>query len=117
LKDRRITYARSVLGELVESLDATVRIGRWSGGDVPTPLRENAALLVDRLGKANRLAASRFAGAPRSAAEFSALSVAIQRLDRAFVGYRSMLDRAEGERMLEAEIATVRAEINLDAPA
>jgi hypothetical protein len=116
MKDRRVAFARSVLSELVESLDATVRLGRWTGEDVPPPLRENADLLVDRLGKANRLAASRFAGAPRSAAEFSAMSSAIQRLDRAFVGYRNMHDKNEAERMLEAELAAVRAEINLDSP-
>jgi hypothetical protein len=116
MKDRRVAYARSVLSELVESLDATVRIGRWSGEEVPPPLRENAELLVDRLGKANRLAASRFAGAPRSAAEFTALTSAIQRLDRAFVGYRNLLDKVEAERVLEAELAAVRSEIELDVP-
>jgi len=95
MKDQRVAYARTILSELVESLDATVRIGRWNGEEVPPPLRASAGLLVDRLGKANRLAASRFVVAPKSAAAFSAVSSAIQRLDLAFVAYRNALDKAE----------------------
>ena len=117
MKDRRVAFARSVLSELVESLDATVRIGRWSGEDVPPPLRASAGLLVDRLGKANRLAASRFTGAPKSEAAFSAVSSAIQRLDVAFVAYRNASDKAEAERALDTELAKVSAEIELDIPA
>ena len=111
-----MAHARSVLSELVESLDATVRIGRWSGEEVPPPLRASAGLLIDRLGKANRLAASRFAGAPRSEAAFTAVSSAIQRLDLAFVAYRNSLDKTEAERVLDAELAKVSAEIDLDLP-
>jgi hypothetical protein len=116
MKDRRVAHARSVLSELVESLDATVRIGRWSGEEIPPPLRASAGLLIDRLGKANRLAASRFAGAPRSEAAFTAVSSAIQRLDLAFVAYRNSLDKTEAERVLDAELAKVSAEIELDLP-
>jgi hypothetical protein len=116
MKDRRVAHARSVLSELVESLDATVRIGRWSGEEVPPPLRASAGLLIDRLGKANRLAASRFVGAPKSEEAFTAVSSAIQRLDLAFVAYRNSLDKAEAERALDAELAKVSAEIELDLP-
>ena len=116
MKDPRVSYARSVLSELVESLDATIRIGRWSGEEVPVPLRTSAGLLVDRLGKANRLAASRFVGAPRSAAAFSAVSSAIQRLDLAFVAYRNAMDKAEAERFLDAELASISSEIDPDLP-
>jgi hypothetical protein len=115
-KDRRIANARTVLSELVESLDATLRIDRWSGEEVPPPLRASADLLLDRLGKANRLAASPFVGAPRSAAAFSAVSSAIQRLDLAFVAYRKAFDKAEGERLLDTALASVSAEATLDLP-
>ncbi len=116
MKDRRVAHARIVLKELVESLDATVRIGRWSGDEVPPPLHASAELLIDRLGKANRLASSRFVGAPRSEAVFAAVSSAIQRLDLAFVAYRNSLNKAEAERVLDAELAKVSAEIDLDLP-
>jgi hypothetical protein len=114
-KDRRVANARTVLSELVESLDATLRIDRWSGEEVPPPpLRASADLLLDRLGKANRLAASPFVGAPRSAAAFSAVSSAIQRLDLAFVAYRKAFDKAEGERLLDTALASVSAEATLE---
>jgi hypothetical protein len=116
MKDRRVAHARTVLSELVESLDATVRIGRWSGDEIPPPLRASAGLLIDRLSKANRLASSRFVGAPRSEAAFSAVSSAIQRLDVAFVAYRNSLDKVEAERVLDGELAKVSAEIELDPP-
>jgi hypothetical protein len=112
--DRRVAFVRGVLSELVESLDATVRLGRWSGEEVPPPLRASAGLLVDRLGKANRLASSRFVGTPKSMAAFTAMSGAIQRLDLAFVAYRNAHDKAEGERLLDTELASVCAELDLD---
>ena len=115
MKDRRVAFARTVLSELVESLDATLRIGRWSGEEVPPPLRVSAGLLVDRLGKANRLAGCPFTGAPRSAAAFSSVSSAIQRLDLAFVAYRKASDRVDAERVLDAELASVSSQIALDA--
>jgi hypothetical protein len=114
MKDRRVAHARGVLSELVESLDATVRIGRWNGEEVPPPLRASAAMLMDRLSKANRLAASRFVGAPKAESAFTAVSGAIQRLDLAFVAYRNAMDKAEAERLLDAELAKVSAEIDLD---
>jgi hypothetical protein len=117
MKDRRVAHARSVLRELVESLDATVRIGRWSGDEIPPPLRASAQLLVERLGKANRLASSRLVGAPRSEAAFSEVTSAIQRLDLAFVAYRNSLHKVEAERVLDAELAKVSAEIDLEQPA
>jgi hypothetical protein len=113
-KDRRVAHARTILSELVESLDATLRIERWSGEEVPPPLRASAGLLLDRLGKANRLAASPFVGAPRSAAAFSAVSSAIQRLDLAFVAYRNAFDRAEAERILDTALASVSSEMALE---
>jgi|SoiMethySBSTD1v2_1073268.scaffolds.fasta_scaffold08423_13 hypothetical protein len=117
MKDRRVAFARSVLSELVESLDATVRIGRWSGEEVPPPLRASAGLLIERLGKANRLAASRFVGAPKSAAAYAAVISAIQRLDLAFVAYRNAHDKTEAERLLDSELAAVSSETDADMTA
>jgi hypothetical protein len=116
MKDRRVAYVRGVLTELVESLDATVRIGRWSDNNdgVPPPLRASAAQLVDRLGKANRLAADRFVGSPVAVAAISALSSAIQRLDLAYVAYRSAPNEEESAVALDTEIARVRSDVDLN---
>ncbi len=115
MKDRRVAYVRGVLGELVESLDATLRIERWEGDEaIPGALRASADLLSERLGKANRLAADRFVGSPIAVRAISELGTAINRLDRAFVAYRSAAERTEGAVALDAEIARVRAEVNLD---
>ena len=112
MKDRRIAFVRSVLSELVESLEATVRIGRWQGqDDLPDPLRESAALLSDRLGRANRVAKDKFNGSISSIAAITAMSSAIQRLDIAFVAYRSSRDERATSAALDAEIARVRSEI------
>jgi hypothetical protein len=115
MKDRRVAYVRGVLGELVESLDATVRIARWNGDEaVPPPLRASAEMLVERLGKANRLAADKFVGSPVAVKAISELSTAITRLDNAFVAYRNGSDRDATVTALDAEIERVRSEVNLD---
>jgi hypothetical protein len=121
MKDRRVAYVRSVLTELVESLDATMRIARWpangAGAEaVPAPLRASVALLVERLGKANRLAADKFVGSPRSVAALTAMSSAITRLDRAYVAYLRDPDEEETAIALGTEIARVRADTELDLP-
>jgi hypothetical protein len=118
MKDRRVAYVRGVLNELVESLDATVRIARWQDEEmVPPPLRASAELLVERLSKANRLAADRFVGSPVAVRAISEFSTAISRLDLAFVAYRNASDREDTVLALDAEIARVRAEVNLDLTA
>ena len=83
---------RGVFDGLVESLDATLRISRWTGTDlVPDPLKSAAAALVDRLGTANRLAADRFAGSPHVVASMVEISGGIKRLDNAYVEFRRSL--------------------------
>ena len=119
MRDRRVAYVRSVLSELVESLEATVRIARWPDGEaeaVPGPLRASVALLVERLGKANRLAADKFVGSPRSIAALTAMSGAITRLDRAYVAYLKAPDEEESAILLGTEIARVRTDAELDLP-
>jgi hypothetical protein len=115
MKDRRVSYVRGVLSELVESLDATMRIARWQDDDaVPPPLRASADLLVERLGKANRLANDRYAGSSVAVQAISAMSTAIQRLDLAFVAYRNSPEREDTVLALDAELARVRADSELD---
>jgi hypothetical protein len=118
-KDPRIVYFRGALESLIESLDATVRVQRWTheGGEaVPEPLRAMATQLVDRLGAANRLADGKFVGAPAVVASSEAIRAAIRELDAAFVAYRRNADGSTGERD-EAAIAldTAIGRVKLDA--
>jgi hypothetical protein len=118
MKDRRVAYFRGALGELLESLDATLRIARWRDEEsVPAPLRPRAALLPERLGKANRLAADRFVGSPIAARAVSELAGAIQRLDLAFVAYRNAPERDDMASALDTEIAKVRSSVELELSA
>ena len=116
MKDERVTFFRKALEGLIESLDATVRVMRWSGEDgIPEPLQESASLLVTRLGTADRLASGNFAGSATDTARVTAMCAAMRRLDAAYVAYRQKLDTAPTERdaagmTLDAEIDEVKAD-------
>lgn len=115
MNDQRVTAFRKALNSLVESLDATVRIDRWSGPEaIPAPLEATAARLLDHLGSANRFAADRYSGAPPVVACMTAMSAATKVLDLAYVEYRRHLegDKEERERAamaLDHEIDGVKA--------
>jgi len=116
MKDQRVAYFRKLLEQLLESLDATVRIARWQGPEtIPEPLNVSAGKLLDRLGTANRLAADKYAGPPPVVACMSAMSSATQRLDAAYVEYRKSLEgtgaqKEEAAVLLDAELLSVKAE-------
>ena len=110
---------RGALEALLESLDAIVRIARWQeqGEAIPDPLKKSAALLLDRLGSATRLASGRFVGAPAVVASSDAIRSAIQELDVAYVAYRKHSEGTPAERdeaaiALDAEVGRVK----MDAP-
>src|SRR5579862_4064712 len=85
-KDDRLALFRSVLEALIESLVAAVQLAQWKEGtSKPEALERSAKLLLDRLGSANRLAASRFVGAPAFVETSAAIGTAIQQLDLAYV--------------------------------
>jgi hypothetical protein len=115
VNDQRVTAFRKALNSLVESLDATVRIARWSGPEaIPAPLETTAAKLLDHLGSANRFAADRYSGAPPVVASMTAMSAATKVLDQAYVEYRRHLDGAKEDRdrattALDHEIDGVKA--------
>ena len=115
MNDQRVTAFRKVLSSLVESLDATVRIARWSGPEaIPAPLEATASKLLDHLGSANRFAADRYSGAPPVVACMTAMSAATKVLDRAYVEYRRELeggkqDRERAAMALDHEIDAVKA--------
>src|SRR4051812_31858764 len=98
MNDVRVGAFRKVLDALVESLDATVRVARWSGPEaIPTPLQNSASKLLDHLGSANRFAADRYLGSPPVVASMTAMSAATKALDAAYVEYRSHVDGQKEE--------------------
>ena len=113
-RDARLIQFRAVLDALIESLDASVRLTRWNEDESkPDALERSAALLLDRLGSANRLAAGRFVGAPAFVTTSTAIGEAIQALDRAYVEFLrsggkgpSALEEAAGA--LDAEIGRIK---------
>jgi len=115
VNDQRVTAFRKVLTALVESLDATVRVARWSTPEeIPAPLKTSAAKLLDHLGSANRFAADRYSGSPPVIACMNAMSAATKTLDKAYVEYRRHLEgeKEEVERAamaLDQEIHGVKA--------
>jgi hypothetical protein len=117
MKDSRVTIFRAALDALLDSLDAAVRIERWTGSEtVPEPLQESARQLVTRLGAANRLAAGRFSGSIADAARVAAIAEAVRRLDAAYVAYcrgreGSSQDRDLAAQALDAELVDIRAAV------
>ncbi|MBI4956054.1 MAG: hypothetical protein HY908_28800 [Myxococcales bacterium] len=114
MKDARIAIFRRTLEGLLDSLDATLRVGQWTGADgVPDLLKESAGQLVDRLGAANRLASSRFSGSSTDAARVKVIAEAVRRLDATYVAYcrSSSRDRELATRALEAELRVSRQSV------
>jgi len=98
VNDQRVAAFRKALNSLVESLDATVRVARWSGPEaIPAPLETTASRLLDHLGSANRFAADRYSGAPPVVACMTAMSAATKVLDKAYVEYRRHLEAGKDE--------------------
>ena len=115
MKDQRLKVFRGALDGLVESLDALVRVSRWSEPDAPPePLRSAASKLLDRLGTAGRLSSGTFVGTAADTLRVNAMFATMKRLDAAYVGYRKRVETAPGapgaaEATLEAEIAEATA--------
>jgi porphobilinogen deaminase len=114
MKDQRIKVFRGAVDDLLESLEAHLRVSRWSDpGGVPEPLSVAATKLLTRLGVAHRLASGVFVGTPTDSNKVGAMCVAMKRLDVAYVTYRTQVERAPHDSTtasvtLEAEIAEVR---------
>jgi hypothetical protein len=110
--DARVATFRRALDGLIDSLEATVRIGRWTGAEgVPEPLSASASQLLARLGSANRLAAGRFSGSIADAARVQAIAAAMRRLDAAYVAYCQGRDRDLAAATLDAEILQVKGAV------
>jgi hypothetical protein len=111
MKDQRVPFIRRALDGVLESLEATLRVKRWTGAEeIPAPLQKAATRLVERLGTADRLAATAFRGTPQDVGRVEAMVAAIRRLDAAYVTFRQSLDRKPDE--LEAAAVALTEEID-----
>ncbi len=115
MKDRRVQVFRSAVDALIESLEAVIRLSRWTNDEAaPEPLVTSAGLVVERLGVADRLAASRFDGPQPDAGRVAAMCAAMKRLDVAYRAFRRDAEASpeaarDAAAALEVEIAATSA--------
>jgi hypothetical protein len=108
MKDQRLKVFRATLDALTESLEALVRVTRWTDPEAPPePLRTAAAKLTERLGSADRLASGSFVGSPADTSKVNAMCATMKRLDAAYVAFRKRLDARPHEAMNAAEALEV----------
>ncbi len=92
MKDQRLKVFSAAVDSLTESLEALVRVSRWTGAEAPPEaLSVSVSKLVDRLGVASRLASTPFQGTPADARKVTAMCDAMKRLDAAYVTYRKRI--------------------------
>lgn len=108
MSDQRLRVFRNAVESLVESLDAIVRLSRWTGDDPrPEALVAAAAKVQERLGATDRLAATRYNGPPADVAKVTLMCDVMKRLDAAFLTYRRNRDSGRAANALEAEVSAV----------
>ena len=115
MKDARVAAFRTALESLMTSMDAAVRIARWTEAPdaIPAPLQKAASALEARLSTATTLAQSKVVGAPQVMARINAMAECIRRLDEAYKAYRTEITDAPGTEAeaalaLDAAIADVK---------
>jgi hypothetical protein len=115
MKDQRLKVFRSAVEGVIESLDALVRVSRWTEPEPPPePLRTAVAKLVDRLGTADRLSSGAFLGSPADVNKVTAMCATMKKLDAAYVTYRKRIQSTPEETVdaaaaLETEIIEATA--------
>lgn len=113
MNDLRLRVFRSAVDDLVESLQAVIRLARWDGAEPePEPLVAAAARLQDRLGAAGRLATTRFQGPAREVTKVEGICKALGTLDAAYLAFRRQMQASPaGSPAREEALATLEAEI------
>jgi hypothetical protein len=114
MKDQRLQVFRTTIDAVLESLQAVVRLARWTGTEAkPESLVASASKLLERLGTADRLSVARFTGRDADVAKVGAMCAAMKRLDAAYVAYmqstRTQSDPKSAADTLESEIAATAA--------
>ena len=116
MRDQRLKVFRDAVEQLIESLEAFIRLARWDGTEAkPEPLVALSAKLLDRLGAADRLSDARFQGPPAEVAKVDAMRVALKRLDAAYAAYCRETRNAAAGTDLKAAVATLESEVGATA--
>ncbi len=112
MRDRRVETYRSAATALVESLEAVVRLSRWTGEEAaPEPLVSAAKKIGERLGAADRLVASPYEGPPADLVRVTAMRDAMKRLDVAYRAYEK--DAASSPEAAREAATTLEHEVGL----
>jgi Zn-dependent M16 (insulinase) family peptidase len=116
MRNKRIQVFQQSLEELVESIDATLRLSSWDVAEaVPEPLKESASKLMARMAVSDRLVSGVFNGNSRDAAHVRMLTDAMRRLDAAYLAYVKKLEsdfgREKARNELSAALDQVRTEL------
>jgi hypothetical protein len=111
MKDQRIPFIRKTLDSVLESLEASLRVNRWTDAEaIPEPLKRAADRLLEHLGAADRLTATQFRGNPTDTTRVEAMFAALKHLDRAYVAFRKSRDGSAAD--IEAAAITLTEEID-----
>src|SRR5262249_15059376 len=119
MKDQRVKVFRATLDALTESLEALVRVARWTDAEAPPePLRAAVARLPELLCWAAGRAPESSVGSPADTSKVSAMCATMKRLDAAYVAYRKQLDAkpnhaADAAEALETDIAEATGAMGL----
>ena len=98
MKDQRLKVFAGAVDSLVESLEAVVRVSRWSDAEAPPEaLSDAASKVVDRLGVASRLVSTTFQGTPADTQRVGVLCTTMKRLDAAYVNFRRRVTSSPGQ--------------------
>lgn len=109
MRDQRLKVFRDAVEQLIESLEAHVRLARWDSTEPkPAPLASAASKLIDRLGAADRLSAARYQGPATDVAKVDAMRGAMKRLEGAYAAFRK--ETQSGGEILAAA-ATLESEV------
>ncbi|MCA9593319.1 MAG: hypothetical protein KC776_08405 [Myxococcales bacterium] len=106
MKGARVRVFLRALGELIDSLDATLQVDEFAERDeAPPSLRAQAELLPARLGSADRLAAGVFKGNTLDTARVSEVTKMMRQLDQAYLEYRRSQDSDSRAQKAGTELA------------
>jgi hypothetical protein len=106
MKEHRMQVFRSAIEDLIESLEAVIRLSRWSDTEPkPEPLVLSAGKLLARLGTADRLSSAKFHGTPAETSKVAAMCVVLKRLDAAYLAYRQQLEPSARTNNADAIVA------------
>lgn len=98
MRDRRPVTIRRALDALLEAVEASVRIHRWSEAEeIPAPLVRAAKEIAERRSAAEQATSMSFDGSPADAKRVAMMIDAMKRLEAAYAAWRTAADAPDGD--------------------